>query len=273
MSRYDMQKLAIRRPQGPVTLARESEDKWRMIAPVSAPTYETGVGHLLEDLNDLAAVKFIAEKAERLSDYALDKPACEVTVELKGAKDKAAVTRVLLIGKELAGEGYAAKFKDADLVFTVSNTLVEHLGEELRKHLVWQVERGGPQVSAIVWQAGSQKVSVRKEDGAWNLIEPRLAILDTPRLEGLLNAVNWITVDRFESYTKENLSRYALDKPRVLVTLTVEGKDRTFFLGGQKDKDNSYAMVSDDEVIFTVSSSIVKVLLEAPLASPGKPAG
>jgi len=271
MSRYDMQKLAIRRPQGPVTLAKESGDKWRMTAPVNAPTYETGVGQLLEDLNDLAAVKFIAEKVDRLSDYALDIPPYELTIELK-AKDKPATTKVLLIGKELPAEGYAAKFKDADLVFTVSNTLVEHLGEELRKRLVWQVERGGPQVSAIVWQAGPQKVSVRKEEGAWKLIEPRLAILDVPRLEGLLNAVNWITVDRFESYTKENLLKYGLDKPRVTVTLTVEGKDRTFFLGAQKDKDNSYAMVSDDDPIFTVSSTTVKVLLEAPLATPEKPA-
>ena len=267
MSRYNMQKIAILRPQGPVTIAKESEEKWRMVAPVNAPAFDAAVGRLLDDLNDLAAVKFIAEKVDRLSDYGLDKPPFEVAIDLKPVKDKPPVTRTLLIGKEFPGEGCAAKFKDADLVFTVSESLVQHLGDELRKHVVWQFERGGAQASALVWQTPTQKVSVRREQGAWKLIEPRLGILDEQKLEGLINAVSWINVDRFESYTKDNLPRYGLTAPRVTVTVTVDGKDRTFSLGGVKDANSSYGMVSDDDPIFTLPANIVRVLLESPLAT------
>jgi len=271
LSRYDIEKIAVLRPQGPITLARQPDDKWRMTAPVTAPAHDAAVEQLLDDLNNLAAVKFIAEKADRLSDYALDKPAFELTLGLKAQKDKPASTKVLLIGKQFPGEGYAAKFKDADLVFTVADALVQHLGEEFHKHLVWQFERGGAQVSALVWQSGTQKVFVRKEQGVWKLIEPRLAVLDEEKLQGLINVVSWITVTRFEAYTKDNLPRYGLSAPRVTVTVTVEGKDRTFSLGAPKDANTSYAMVSDGDPIFAMPANIVKVLLEAPLAqSPPK---
>jgi hypothetical protein len=94
-----------------------------------------------------------------------------------------------------------------------------------------------------------------------------LGILDEQKLEGLINAVSWINVDRFESYTKDNLPRYGLTAPRVTVTVTVDGKDRTFSLGGVKDANSSYGMVSDDDPIFTLPANIVRVLLESPLAT------
>lgn len=268
MSRYDMQKVTIRRPAGTITLARGADDKWRMTAPVSAPADEINVGHLLDDLNDPEAVRFLAEKAEKPAEYGLDKPAYEVIVELKPGKDKPTQTKTLLVGKEMGADGYAAKLAAEEVVFTVSNTLVERLGQEFRKRLVWQVRR--TDVSRLVWTKGAEKVSARLENGTWKLIEPAGRKADATSLDYMLDAVGFLRVERFEAYTRDQLSKYGLDKPSVTLTLTVQDADRTLSIGADRDKDSVYVMVSNDDAVFALPKTTVKPLLSAPLAPPEK---
>ena len=215
------------------------------------------------------AVRFITEKAEKPADYGLDKPAYVVIVELKPDKDKPTETVELHVGKEMGDDGFAAKLKDDDLVFTVSSTLVDRLGREFRKRLVWDFKRSD--VSSLVWRAGSKKVSIRLEDGAWKLIEPAGGRIDAIRLDELLGVVSNIRVERFTAYTKDQLAKYGLDKPRMTVKLTIEDTDRTLTLGKEKDKDYSYVMVSDNDVVFTLPTSSAKTLLASPMAPPEKP--
>ena len=269
MSRYDMKKFDVKRPEGDFSLAKAPDDKWRMTAPVNAPGDDLAVGDLLNDLENLKAVKFLAEKAEKLADYGLDKPACEVTIELKEDKDKPAKTRVLSIGKAMGDDGYAAKLKSDDVIFTVSNTLAERLRQEFRKRTVWEIKRGG--VSALVWQSTSEKVSTRLEEGAWKLLEPAGRKLDEMRVEDVLNNFNYLRVNRFEAYTKDNLAQYGLDKPRLKITITVENTPRTMSVGKPKDKDNVYVMVSDADAVFTLSTATVKTLTDSLLVPPEKP--
>ena len=173
---------------------------------------------------------------------------------------------MLLIGKDMKGDGFAAKFKRDDLVFTVPPTLVEQLTQELRRRLVWEIKRGD--VSAMVWKSPAQKVAVRKEEGLWKLIEPSDGTLDSVQVSRIVDVVDYIRVSRFEDYTKKDLVRYGLNTPRVTLTLTVEDVDRTLSVGRDKDKDRVYAMVSDVDVVFTLSASDVKTLLRVPLVAP-----
>ncbi|HUW55832.1 MAG TPA: DUF4340 domain-containing protein, partial [Planctomycetota bacterium] len=269
MSRYDIRMLSLKRPQGDFTIAKAADDKWRMTAPVNAPADELAVGNLLDDIDDLKAVTFLADKAEKLADYGLDKPVCELTVELKPGKDKPAETKVLLVGKEMGADGSAAKLKDGDLVFTVSSTLVERLGEEFRKRTVWEVKRAD--VKALTWESSAEKVAARLEDGAWKLLEPAGRKLDEMRLDNLLGNFNYVRVNRFEAYTKDDLAAYGLDKPGVRITVTVNDVDRTMSVGKEKDKDHVYVMVSDEDAVFTLPASTVRSLSGSLLVPPEKP--
>jgi hypothetical protein len=269
LSRFNVQKLVLRRPQGDVTLAKAADDKWRLTAPVSAACDEVNVGNLLDSLNKLEAVRFLSDKSPNPAAFALDKPAYQVTIELKAGKDKPVETKTLLVGKDMGTDGWTAKLADSDLVFTVPGTLVEHLGQEFRRRLVWEIKAGD--LSKVVWQKGSEKVVVRKEEGGWKLIEPSGRTLNEQAVTQMVSAVDYLRADRFESYTRDNLSQFGLDKPRLTLTLTVQDKDRTLLIGRDKDKDRVSVCVSDDDGVFTMPASTVKMLLESPLG-PVEPA-
>ena len=273
-SKYDVQKLLLRRPDGDVSLEKAVDGKWRLTAPASAPGDEITVGAVLDDLNELTAVKFIAEKPAKPADFGLDpsaplgagKPAFEVTVELKAGKDKPVETKTVLVGKEVPGQGWTAQVKGEGLVWVASGVFVDHLRAEMRKRLLWEVRR--TDIQSMTWQSGAQKVVARVEGGWWKLVEPSGAKLDANALDGMVGPIENLRVERFEAYSKDNLAKYGLDKPRVTITLTVDGRERSLLIGANKDKDNVWATVSTDEVIFTQPQGLVSAMLKAPLAPP-----
>ncbi len=264
MSKYEAEKLVIRRPGGDFVIEKGADAKWRMTSPAGAPGDEINIGNVLDELNDLSAVRLLVEKAANPADYGLDKPVFEVSVDLRAGKDKPVETKTLLIGREIRGEGWTAEVKGEDLVWVASNVLVDHLRAEMRKRLIWEIRR--PDIQAMTWQAGSEKVVARVEGGWWRLVEPSGAKLDPAVVDEIVSPLEGLRVDRYEAYSKEALAKYGLDKPRVTVVLTVEGRDRVFLLGAAKDAQSVYAMVSTDDAIFTVPTSFAASVLRVPLA-------
>jgi len=254
--------LTVRGPDRTVTLERIDRRTWRMTAPVNAPADAINLQNLLEYLHDLEASEFIAEKVDDLSEYGLDKPAREVRMKLADGGAK-----TLLIGKSVGEGGWAAKLAEGDLVFVVSNTMMELLRRELRSRAVWKFDRRD--VSALRWQKGAERVVIRWTGRSWMVVEPDKREINPIQRDNILADLVSLSVRKFEDYTRRNLARYGLDKPRLTVTLTVKDAPKTLSIGKARDRDAVYVMTSDVEGVFTLPASTVKTIEAGLLFPPG----
>ncbi|HUV38899.1 MAG TPA: DUF4340 domain-containing protein [Planctomycetota bacterium] len=264
-----MTALTVRSPDRTVTVERIDSKNWRMTAPVNAPADAINLQNLLEYLRDLQAADLIAEKVDDLAAWGLEKPEREVRMRFEGAAD-----RVLLVGKRVGDEGWAAKLADADLVFTLPDTFIELMERELRSRAVWKFDRRD--VTALQWQKDDERIVLRsagrrREGPLWIVVRPPGREINFMQFNAVLAALENLSVRKFESYTRTDLARCGLDKPRLTVTLVVADAPRTFSVGAPKDRDSVYAMTSDVEGVFTVPATTVKTLEAGLLFPPEAP--
>jgi len=124
--RDDAKRIELKRKDGTIVCIKQERD-WRIVEPVRAKAKNDEVIDILGKLDSLKTEKFVAEKAERLSEYGLDQPEVEATVTLKDDS-----TAVLLVGKKLPdSDSSYAKTADEDAIFVMEKEVADELRKEL----------------------------------------------------------------------------------------------------------------------------------------------
>ena len=106
-----------------------------------------------------------------------------------------------------------------------------------------------------VTSASGDKTTVKKQSGAWQVTQPSPVAADEAELSGITSNLASVDIQRVVDDQPTDLKQYGLEPPRIAVTFTQEGKERTLLLG-QKTPTGSdlYAKVPDKPRVFLVSS-------------------
>jgi hypothetical protein len=104
---------------------------------------------------------------------------------------------------------------------------------------------------------GSEKVRLVKDGTGWKMAEPFAAPADTTAVDSLVGTLETLQMDEVENAT--SFAEYGLDKPRIAVSVTVEGAPAPLRLelGGKlADQSGVYAKVPDKPRVFTIASYV-----------------
>ncbi|GIW82191.1 MAG: hypothetical protein KatS3mg105_3998 [Gemmatales bacterium] len=213
----DAVRLEIERGGIRYTIARDDKDKskWKFETPkelAGKAADSLAVFQVLRQLSQLKESKVVAEKADDLSSYGLDKPAVKAVVTI----DKAGKTeqRTYLFGNDIQG-GVYAKQGERDWVFLVLPQDIESVRKApLRDRTVFRFElRDVKEVKFSGWNvAGQPKVLhvVRKDDDAWEVKEPPDFKLDAEQLNAFVGLRGDMKAEKFISKLSPR-SRFKLE--------------------------------------------------------------
>ena len=267
VSRYDVTRILIERPAGRVVLTKEKND-WKLTEPTSKRAERSAVDDLLLELAPLNAERILAEEAQDLASYGLDKPAyrLEWTVKKEG---EAPETTVLSLGEQLPQGGRAARIDEKPLVVALPQTFVEKLEAEFRYRTVLTFDRD--RADQLTITGLTPEVRAEKSDGTWKLTQPADRGLDQTRLGDLLDRLKKLRVERWDTYQAEDLAPYGLDEPAVVVSVHVGGLEpttHTLMFGDEAEGGSVFARLEADPGVFLLPKRLLEQVRKSILQEP-----
>jgi hypothetical protein len=238
----DVNEVEIKRSTDVVRLAREGEG-WRMLEPVKT---RGDRGTIDETVTTIVMAKMdreIASAPASLTDFGLEKPAAEVTLQLKDGKQLA----LLLGAKNPTGVWVYAKEKDRPPVVVVPETVLRDATRPLadfRDKNVLTFDRSAVTAAEIVTR--DETLALESADGKWKLARPVALAADTDLVREFLDKLGGARVKEFVAESPPSLQPFGLDRPFQVAIHTGRDKERSTksLLLGRLDqtKKGVYAM-------------------------------
>ena len=271
----DVRSFELLRGGDKMQLARDTNNVWKLAAPVALYADNGRVSALLLKLNDLTATQYVADVATDLDKFGLAAPTATVT--LRGAGTNALAQ--LLIGSVDATNAIRhVKRTDEPFIYGVDTNIMGWLPVNalaLRTRRVAELKPD--QITKLVIEKTSTEMNQppqrtvieRSADNNWKMVEPTQGVLDLDGVRNLLDNLDQLQADEFIREGLDNLAEYDLDKPEFKITATAGGKVYTLQLGkARAGGGRQYASWSDPALIFTVAGHTLdnfqKELVTAP---------
>lgn len=115
------------------------------------------------------------------------------------------------------------------------------------------------EVEKISIRKGEQQVVSRREGDGWRLIEPLRAKADTTEINSMLRTILTAKQERTIDEQAKNLGEYGLERPSLLLTLSLTGgKDLPVLLLGDKNPNgfSVYAKRGDQPAVFLLADTL-----------------
>lgn len=241
----------------------KAEDTWTYLEDEDFPLKSTLVDSKLANLTDISVSRKLEEPAE-LSEYGLDDPMLEITVEKTDA-----TSFKLYVGDENINTGdYYLKVDDGAEIYTIDSSMPSALsldiydlaeGEELPSIdsatiQSVEVEKDGETNKFVSDDATGLVWTLTAADGTENPVE------STAR-DTLLSEAAGLSFDRMVDYRGENLEQYGLEEP--FATITVEAKETEVVLqvGDTNEDGNYYVKQKDSNKVHVMAASKLETLL------------
>ncbi len=273
----DVRGIELLRGADKLQLARDTNNVWKLTAPVALGADDERVTALLTKLKDLTATQFVADVATDLDKFGLAAPMATVTLRGIGTN----ILAQLLIGSLDATNAIRnVKRADEPFIYGVDTNIINWLTAnslELRTRRVAELEPD--QITKLVIEKGpaetnqlpNQTVIERGADNNWKMVEPTAGVLDLDDVKNLLDGLCQLRANEFIREGLDNLAEYGLNKPELNITATAGGKAFTLQLGKARGGGEQYASWSDPALVFAVETrsigSFQKHLVAVPLIS------
>ncbi len=194
---------------------------WKMTAPKTGKAEQSAVSGLLNALNDLKAGNWV-DAPKGKSEYGLDKPQAEIVLTIKGKTDP---VRILVGGNTKSGlltyvhqaaSGSIAvvKVDDAKKLLTPAMSY--------RDRSVMQFVRS--RADRIELTRKGTALVLAKEKGAWKMLEPVSADVDTDAVNDVLGDLSVLKASQIAG--EGDLAKFGLDKPELKVSVRVQPKPK-----------------------------------------------
>jgi hypothetical protein len=254
----------------------KEKNDWQLIAPIKKRAERTAVDDLLFELAPLHAESIVAEDVTDFAPYGLDTPAYRLEVEA-GKPGEKPVTTVVSLGAEAPEKGGRfARLGTEGLVVTLPLPFADRLDAEFRYRTVLsfapdkveEVSLKGPAPSTV--EGVTPEVVVTKAAGAWQLRQPEGQSLDEAKVNGLLDELKNLRVERWVTYEAAELSSYGLDAPVAAVSVRLGGlepQSHTLAFGGDAAGD-VYARLEEDPGVFLLPRRLLEKVQASVLAQP-----
>jgi hypothetical protein len=253
--RSKLERVEVEGPKGKVALAL-ADGVWRITAPTELRADDNATNVLLGRARDLKALDFVAETADRLAAYGLDRPQVRLTVWEKEAKEPRALVLAPVPGKDtayatVAGAGPAP-------VVTVDGKALADLArsvQDLRdRSLFGAFDTRG--VTGVRIQRGDQTLSLeRRGEDDWRLVGPKSGKARSGRVTDVvwtLRNLKWRELIAEQGWDE---ARYGLAPPATTITLTgKDGKTVAALALGRTEAGDVYVRVPDQPALYAVES-------------------
>ncbi len=247
-----------------VTCARAEDGKWAITEPHKLPADQSAVNSLLSTLTSATVDEVASAHPSDLKDFGLAEPAetVEVSTDSKPAKFD------LLIGDDTpTSAGVYAQVAGNPRVITLDSFMKTSLDKkpfDLRDKRA--VTLNLDQLKTI--RVKSQKASYTLEknpEGVWDLVLPPAVRADRFTVDGLVSELRGLSMKSVVSERKANESKYGLASPELTLELSDAASSQSLVFGKKEEAGgNYYAMNSQLEPIFTLSSGVVNRLERNP---------
>ena len=264
-------KMTLTTGAGIVAVARDKDQKWAVLSPVSAPADQDAVNKIVRAVADLTAVEFVPGKAKSLEAYGLTGEAVQakVRVEMK-AQASATSPGSMPAGKEgavhtlvLGAKGQTniyARLEGSEDVFLVAPDVLETLRPDVqalrRKRLL---DVAASDVDALV----IGKAKLEKKAWEWLVQEPVAGKADSDAVEAFVRALCDLEAEKFADEAAP-LALYGLDAPAAVIQLRLAGKDKTVtvLIGSRGDStgEKRFVKLADGKAVAVVAAEKVKPL-------------
>jgi len=238
---------------GKTTVMVRRGQSWRLVKPIEARADRERVKELLDRVGKLDARRSI-DKARRLADYGLAKPAAVLKVVLANGE-----SRELDLGDKTPDSAavYAME-KRSPKVFLVDTALLQDAAggaDAWRDRTALPFNRG--KAMRVVITRPEMSVTLEKRGQHWQIIAPIGADADATAVDDFLVALEGIQATRFAAETAQNPAALELVSPRL--SIEVSGSDRgkpaRLSFGGRADADDLYAQNSLEPAVMVVPKS------------------
>jgi hypothetical protein len=265
--RAKLERVELESPKGKVALALQ-DGKWRITAPAALRADEGAMSELLWKARDLRARDFVAEKANRLAAYGLDKPRVRLTVWEKEAKEPKSL---LLAPAREKDRAYATTLgPGAAGVVAVDAKALEDLARgvtDLRDRSLAEAF-DTKDVARITIQRASLTLTVDRTgtgEEDWQLAAPKKGKARGGRVSELVWTLRNLKWKELVAEQGWDPARYGLDATATTVTLA--GKDDraiAALIVGKQEGGLTYVRIPGQPALYAIES---KTLGDLPTTS------
>ena len=248
----EVSELWLTRGREVVKLRREA-DGWQMLEPVATRGDRGKVDETLTTLTTARVDREIDAAPTQLDQYGLDKPAADVTLQLKDGRRLG----LQLGAKNPTGIWVYAREAGKPAVFVVSDTVLRDVTRPLadfRDRTVLAFE--ARQVSGFEIATREETLAVERVDGKWKLTRPMALPADTETVTEFLDKLQSTKTKEFVAEGPQSLDAFGLERPLRLSIHTGKDKDRvtrSLLIGGvDKAKQGVYAMRPGERSVLLV---------------------
>ncbi len=278
-TRNDAVAVRIERPEVSFSLTKE-DDAWKTLEPVEAQADSYAVDDLLWTLCWLEAKRILAEKAENLEEFGLDKPRIRAVVTLspaepdedqqegEAAKEKAPERKVLLVGKAEEDGAACAMVEGGDYVFLVGKSVLDRLGAEFVSRDVCSFEKDAVIAVEALGPDGSPAFRYEKSEDQWRMTRPAEEAAKQEEVDEVLEELRALRAESIAEYNKEkaDLKDYGLDKPDLVIRIEAAEAENVELSIGKKEEDVRYAVSSSTPCVFRIKEDGLSTIIKR--ASP-----
>ncbi len=242
---------------GTVTTEMVDRNVWLPVEPADMNVRSSSVDSIAWNANTLKAQKLIEENPSDLAVYGLDNPVV-ITFKMKDNTQY-----ILQVGnKTPTGGAYYAKKEGESTVYTIGDYEAKKFVQtklELLETDIYDKEYTALDVAAMKFSRNGKLLfdATSEEEGTkWVLSYPIVAEARYENMYLIAEAISTISVSEYVDENTTDLTKYGLETPPYIFEYSIDGQDYKISFG-KKQPDNKafYAMLNDENLIFTVNAS------------------
>jgi hypothetical protein len=260
-----------------ITLAK-TESGWRMSGPADAASPDWAVRGFIGAFAEVTSSGHPADTDS--SQTGLDKPAYRIEFQTADGK----ITDLSLGNKTSLGDLVYAQVGggDVNLIPASLKDAMETVGDQLRDHHLFSSQTMDAQQIQITY--GGSQISLVKNDGKWQILQPQQLPGDSTQIESLLNSLLNAQASDFVKPDAPELAYASFDHPTLVAWASAQPPSTqpalveplttrpsgtggiTLTIGAPTSlSKDAYFAKSSDGVVAKISSDVVNSLEKSPL--------
>lgn len=231
---------------------RKDENKWFVFEDTKRFKVDDKIiSNMAKNISQMKIEKVVSEDAKDLAEFGLDSPEAEVN-----AKTREREYRILIGIESPTGSGTYVRVDDGSRIILVHENSVEGFlrksANDLRDERIVSLGK----VNALEIESGNTSISITKKGNNWEVDGDKNTRVDESKLQGLLEGIEGLRVEKFVDDNPNDLTTYGLDNPRIQITIFESDKKKTLLFGKQENR-KVYAKLDDANSVYLVSDEIL----------------
>lgn len=273
-----------------VTKRRDAEGQfeWELSQPIQTVADMEAVNQIIWDLSFLKVERYITKAPKDLKPFGLADPKIKVSVTYekvieqvqseedrrkyeppgqvskpKEPLEKTLETRTLLIGNRVSDGDKVSSygmFSGSDLVFELSWPKVRNFDAELVPTRILNFERANVATFSLTYP--DKVIRLEKINNVWKIKDYDQKDVQGREVDFFIRSLLELKGSHIEQYKADDLAAFSLDKPQLIITLSMDDRDIVLLIGKKKDAQNYYVKNRDSDYIYVVHNEAVANLMK-----------